>query len=132
MTGIIMIIIGVGILVGTISVSKKNKSKYTATVDAVVTSLKQSQAEGNYGGNVDFYSPIYSYVYNGQEYTYSARSGSSSPDTYAVGSKITLSIDPDNPSDCSEPVPAFVPMVLYIFSGITIIVGIITAIASFT
>lgn len=83
---------GIGIAIG--KSSEKTKAQCTVSVEADVI---------NYKYNSDGLStPIYSYIYEGVNYQYSANSYSNHP-PYSVGEKAELMIDPDSPQK------AFVP-----------------------
>ena len=109
---------GIGIAIG--KSTEKTKAQCTVSVEADVI---------NYKYNSDGLStPIYSYIYEGVNYQYSANSYSNHP-PYSVGEKADIMIDPDSPQKAfvpSDNTTAFISILFKIigfsFAGIGVIV----------
>ena len=124
--GLVMaIFILVGGIFGTIGIMlgksiEKTKAQCTVSVEADVINYKYN--------NDGLSTPIYSYVYEGVNYQYSANSYSNHP-PYSVGEKADIMIDPDSPQKAFVPTDkttAFISILFKIigfsFAGIGVIV----------
>lgn len=99
---IIMMTIGIVLFVDPIV--KKSKCTETVTavvVDEVITHSERKDGDGVYTIS-DYHSPVFSYYYNGQEYTVTSKEGSDPPQ-YNIGDHTELKIDPSNPEYYYDP-----------------------------
>ncbi len=102
LTCIIMTIIGMALFINPIV--KKSKCTETVTavvVDEVITHSDRKDGDGS-RTIADYHMPVFSYDYNGQEYTVTSKEGSD-PARYNIGDHTELKIDPSNPEYYYEP-----------------------------
>lgn len=102
LTCIIMMTIGIALFANSIV----KKSRCTETVKAVVVDEVITHSERKDGDGMltvsDYHSPVFSYNFNGREYTVTSKEGSDPP-RYQIGDRTVLKIDPSNPEYYYDP-----------------------------
>lgn len=120
-TCIVMLIVGIALFINPII----KKSKCTETVTAVVVDEVITHSERKDGDGMltisDYHMPVFSYDYNGREYTVTSREGSDPP-MYNIGDRTELKIDPSNPEYYYDP-SSNVALVLGVVFGSLGLVG---------
>lgn len=97
---------------------RKGKCTETVTavvVDEVITHSNSRHTTVHYGTVSYYHAPVFSYNYNGVEYTVTSNEGSNPP-RYKVGDSTELMIDPSNPEYFYDP-SSNVTLVLSIVFG---------------
>lgn len=117
---VILMIVGIALLVSPIIKKGKCTEKVTAVVDEVITHSDRKDGDG-YRTVADYHSPVFSYNYNGREYTVTSNEGSDPP-RYNIGDSTELMIDPSDPEYFYDP-SSNVTLVLGIVFGTLGLVG---------
>lgn len=118
---VILMIVGIALFVSPIV--KKGRCTETVTavvVDEIITHSDRKDGNG-YRTVSDYHSPVFSYNYNGREYTVKSNEGSDPP-RYNIGDSTELMIDPSDPEYFYDP-SSHVALVLGVIFGSLGLVG---------
>jgi hypothetical protein len=94
--GLIILVFGIIQLLKTMKLVK-NGIKMEAAITDVKKKKSTSQDEDGYTSTTDMYYPVFSYTYNGEEYTKESFVGVSNSRKYKVGNMIKIVFLGDNP-----------------------------------
>lgn len=99
-----IVFLSIGII--TFSIGGNNKLCTESVTATVIDSIQSDPARNRHRSNIDkhkyTYTPVYSYTYNGREYSVES-SNSTRPAKYDVGDKALIMVNPENPAEIYEP-----------------------------
>ena len=130
---ILLLFIGIAVLVGGGLLFSKNRKlsiegiKIEADIIDVLKKKEQSTDADGYTSTSNIYYPVFTYSYNGQDYTKESKVGVSNKRKYKKGGKLSIVFMPDTPD--KPKMQSFSS--LYLFPVILFIVGLVIIISSF-
>ena len=90
------------IIFGTVSIFMKLKSNdltksCTETISATIIDIQETRTKDYEGYYITTYYNVYQYKYG--QLTYTKKSNTNKHDNYNIGNKVTINVDPNNPSE---------------------------------
>lgn len=96
--GLILATVGCVVIGGYIG----EKNRCTFETQGVVVELKAYTTSSRKSSHRTSYHPVYSYEYNGQTYTHTDQAGSNPP-AFTAGQRLTIMVNPDDPTEIYVP-----------------------------
>ena len=110
--GLIFAAIGGALLAGRFG----EKSRCTFETKGVVTDIVRIESESADNRSIT-YAPVFTYVYEGEEYTYQSSTSSSSP-SFRKGETVTVMVNPADPIEVYIPDDNASWVLLWVFAGV--------------